>query len=78
MEVLSEAGVAPGLSSTKRFSSHGLKKGRTRTVHSRPVHGAERGQMGLSLHPRARVSPCGDACQEPSAGATQGGIHKTP
>lgn len=56
----SEAGVAPGPGLHKALSSHGLKKGRTRTVHSRPVHGARGGRWGLSpCIPTPRVSSLG-------------------
>lgn len=79
--------MAPGPGLHKTLSSHGLKKGRTRTVHSRPVHGARGGRWGLSpCIPTPRVSslgcPPGAEALAASAGERQdardSGVHKTP
>lgn len=48
----SEAGVPPGPGRHKALSGHGLRKGRTQTVHSRPVRGARGGRRGpVPSHP---------------------------
>lgn len=80
---------APRPGRHKALSGHGLRKGRTQTVHSRPVRGARGGRRGpvpSHPHPHApRVSlgcPRGAKVLAVSTGERQdacdSGVHKTP